>query len=267
MDVGVLGSFEASENGVSLLPTAGKPRQLLALMALHAGQVVQVPTLMDELWGMDPPRSAQTTLQTYILQLRRRIAGVLPAGGPRTPKDVLATRYGGYLLDISPEDVDVHTYERQAAAGRRALHLGDLETASRLLRSALGTWRGRPLADVQAGMRLSVEVTRLEESRLCTVETRVEADLALGRHHALLSELAVLTARHPLHENLCGQHMVALYRSGQQWRALEAFARLRGTLVEELGVEPSQRLQALQRAVLCSDPELDRFAVRAELAV
>lgn len=268
MDVKILGSFEATENGVALLPTAGKPRQILALLALQAGQVVPVPTLMEELWGMEPPRSAQTTLQTYILQLRKRIAAALPDDGPRRAKEVLATRYGGYLLAITPEEVDVHSFERLSAAGRRALDLGDRETASRMLRAALAVWRGRALVDVYAGMRLGVEVTRLEESRLCAVESRVEADLGLGRHHGLLSELSVLTARHPMHENLCGQYMTALYRSGQQWRALEAFTTLRDCLVGELGVEPSPRLQELQRAILSSDPHLDRFgAVRTGLTV
>ncbi|MFB7589171.1 BTAD domain-containing putative transcriptional regulator [Streptomyces sp. NPDC056169] len=267
MDIKVLGSFEASENGVALLPTAGKPRQILALLALQAGQIVPVPTLMEELWDMEPPRSAQTTLQTYILQLRKRIEAALPPEGPRRAKDVLATRYGGYLLDITPEEVDVHAFERLAAAGRRALDLGDRETGSRLLRQSLAVWRGRALVDVHHGLRLGVEVTRLEESHLCVVESRVEADLALGRHHALLSELAVLTARHPMHENLCAQYMTALYRSGQQWRALEAFTGLRGFLVEELGVEPSPRLQELQRAILSSDPRLTRFTLRTDLTV
>jgi DNA-binding SARP family transcriptional activator len=267
MDIKILGSFEATENGVALLPTAGKPRQILALLALQAGQVVPVSTLMEELWGTKPPRSAQTTLQTYILQLRKRVAAALPDSGPRSAKDVLATRYGGYLLDITPEEVDVYAFERMTAAGRRALDLGDHETASRLLRSALAVWRGRALVDVYTGMRLSVEVTRLEENRLVAVESRIEADLALGRHHALLSELAVLAARHPMHESLCAQYMVALYRSGQQWQALEAFTALRDCLVEELGVEPSPRLRELQHAILVSDPQLDRFTSRAELTV
>jgi DNA-binding SARP family transcriptional activator len=180
---------------------------------------------------------------------------------------VLTTRYGGYLLDITPEEIDVDAFERLTAAGRRAKDLGDQATASRLLRSALAVWRGRALVDVYTGMRLSVEVTRLEESRLMAVEARVDADLALGRHQALLSELAVLAARHPMHENLCAQYMVALYRSGQQWRALEAFTALRECLVEELGVTPSPRLQELQRAILVSDPQLDRFTVRSDLTV
>ncbi|MFH8443892.1 BTAD domain-containing putative transcriptional regulator [Streptomyces sp. NPDC018026] len=267
MDIKILGSFEATENGVALLPTAGKPRQVLALLALQAGQVVPVSALMEELWGTEPPRSAQTTLQTYILQLRKRLAAALPPDGPRSAKEVLTTRYGGYLLDITPEEIDVDAFERLTAAGRRAKDLGDQATASRLLRSALAVWRGRALVDVYTGMRLSVEVTRLEESRLMAVEARVEADLALGRHQALLSELAVLTARHPMHENLCAQYMVALYRSGQQWRALEAFTALRECLVEELGVTPSPRLQELQRAILVSDPQLDRFTVRSDLTV
>jgi DNA-binding SARP family transcriptional activator len=265
MDVRILGPLEATEGGVTMLPTAGKPRQILALLALEVGRMVTVPRLMEELWGVDPPRSAQTTLQTYILQLRKRIAAALPEDGPVRAKDVLVTRPGGYLLDIGPEEMDVHGFERLAAAGRRALELGDRESASRMLRSALAVWRGPALVDVQTGMLLEIEVTRLEESRMCVVEKRIEVDLALGRHHALLSELAVLTARHPMHENLRGQYMIALYRSGQQWRALQAFGELRECLATELGVDPSPRLQQLHQSILTSDTRLDRLPTRTGL--
>jgi DNA-binding SARP family transcriptional activator len=267
MDVRILGPFEAVEGGVTVLPTAGKPRQILALLALEAGRMVTVPRLMEELWGFEPPPSAQATLQTYILQLRKRLAAALPAGGPVRPKDVLVTRPGGYLLNIGPDEVDVHAFERLAAAGRRAFELGDRESASRMLRSALTVWRGPVLVDLQTGMMLDIEVTRLEESRLGVVEKRIEVDLALGRHDALLSELAVLTARHPMHENLRGHYMVALYRSGQQWRALQAFGELREFLAKELGVDPSPRIRRLHHSILVSDARLDRFATRTGLPV
>ncbi|HSV66556.1 MAG TPA: AfsR/SARP family transcriptional regulator [Mycobacteriales bacterium] len=256
MDIKVLGPLEAQECGVSIVPTAGKPRQLLAVLALCAGQVVTVAGLMEELWSTDLPRSAPTTLQTYILQLRRRLEIAL-ANDERTAKDVLITRHTGYLLDARPGEVDVQEYDQLAAAGHRALDAHDFEAASRLLGNALSLWRGPALVDVQAGPRLEIEVMRLEESRLGVLESRIDADLRLGRHHMLLSELAVLCAQHPLHENLHAQHMVALYRSGRQWRALDVYNRLRGTLVDELGVEPSPRLQHLQRAILTSDPVLD----------
>jgi DNA-binding SARP family transcriptional activator len=257
VEIKVLGPLEAQENGRSITPTAGKPRQILALLALEAGQVVTVPTLIEELWGLEPPRSALTTLQTYIMHLRRLIDAALAGDGSATAKDVLATRCGGYVLNVAAGCVDVQAYERQAAAGARAAEAGDYRYASRLLRSALEVWRGPALVDVQAGLRLGIEVVRLEESRLGVLELGIDADLRLGRHYTLLSELAMLNASYPMHENICAQFMVALYRAGQQWRALEVYKRLRDTLVCELGVEPSVRLQRLQRSILKSETVLE----------
>ncbi|GAB2840724.1 AfsR/SARP family transcriptional regulator [Lentzea nigeriaca] len=257
MEIKVLGPLEARENGVSITPTASKPRQLLALLALQAGHVVTVPTLIEELWGMAPPRSALTTLQTYVLQVRRKINAAMPGEDASAAKEVLVTRYGGYLLNVAPENVDVRSYERLATAGQRATETGDLESASRLLGQALEVWRGPVLVDVQVGTKLAMEVTRLQESRLGVLEARIDADLRLGRHQSMISELSMLTAQHPMHENLCAQYMLSLYRSGRQWRALEAFQALRETLIEELGLEPSMRLRQLQRAILSSDPALD----------
>ncbi|MFD7641871.1 BTAD domain-containing putative transcriptional regulator [Kitasatospora sp. NPDC059795] len=261
MKVRVLGEFEATEDGRSVAPSAAKPRQILALLALSAGQVVPVASLMEELWDHAMPRSAATTLQTYILQLRRQVQRALADQGHADPaagaKSVLATRYNGYLLDLRGEETDVQQFERLATAGSRAQEANDPEAASRLLGSALALWRGPMLADVQTGPRLAIEVMRLEETRLGILERRIEADLRLGRHHTLLGELAVLAAEHPWHENLHALHMVALYRCGRQWRALDIYQRLRATLVEEFGLEPSARLQHLQRAILESSPELD----------
>lgn len=260
MDVKVLGPLEAQVNGRSIVPTAAKPRQILALLALEAGQVVTVPALIEELWGMHPPRSALTTLQTYILHLRRLIDGALGTDEAGAAKDLLVTRCGGYLLNLDDGGtVDVQAYERLAAAGSRAIEVGDDESTSRLQRAALEVWRGQVLVDVQVGLRLGIEVIRLEESKLGVLELCIDAELRLGRHYTLLSELAVLNASHPMNENLCAQFMVALYRSGRQWRALDVYKRLRDTLVGELGVEPSARLQSLQRSILGSDPVLDEI--------
>lgn len=227
------------------------------MLALSAGRIVSVPALIEELWGDRPPMSVRTTLQTYILQLRRLIDSALPAGAPTRAKDVLVTRFDGYLLDVAPEDVDVWVYEQLVEAGNRAIERGDYEAASRHLGRALGQWQGHALADVRVGMPLSIEVARLEESRLIALDSRIGADIRLGRHNAVLSELTVLTAKHPMHENLCAHHMVSLYRAGRQSQALEVFRNLRQTLNRELGVEPSVRLQKLQRAVLRSELDLE----------
>ncbi|MCB5912411.1 AfsR/SARP family transcriptional regulator [Streptomyces pinistramenti] len=256
MKIQVLGPLSAHVDGNSIVPSAGKPRQILALLALHPGQVIPVPTLMGEIWGPTPPPSALTTLQTYILQLRRRLSAGMGPDAPRGAKDVLATRHGGYLLQVAPGCVDVHHYEQAAACGQAAFGEGDSERAARHLRTALALFPGPALVDVRVGPVLQTEVLRLEESRLCTVERRIDADLRLGRHAGLLAELTHLTACHPSHEGLHSQAMVALYRSGRQAAALAAYRRLRRRLIEELGVEPSPQLQRLHQAMLAVDPRL-----------
>jgi DNA-binding SARP family transcriptional activator len=257
VSIRLLGELNATLNGRSVTPTAAKPRQVLALLALSAGRIVSVPTLIEELWGDRPPMSVRTTLQTYILQLRRLIDSALPVGSRVRAKDVLVTRFDGYLLDIAPEDVDVRVYEQLVDAGNRAIEDAEYEAASRYLGMALAQWQGHALADVRVGMPLSIEVARLDESRLNVLESRIGVDIRLGRHYAVLSELTVLTAKHPMHENLCAHHMVSLYRAGRQSQALEVFRTLRETLNAELGVEPSNRLQNLQQAVLRSELDLD----------
>ncbi|MFH0243035.1 BTAD domain-containing putative transcriptional regulator [Streptomyces sp. HK10] len=260
MEIKVLGPLAVVERGVSVVPSAAKPRQILALLALRADHVVTVPTLMEEIWGEDVPRSAATTLQTYILQLRRRIAMALEGDPGRKAKDVLVTQHGGYLLQVRPGQVDVHGFERLAASGRAAYDAGDDRAASEMLGRALKMWHGPALVDVRAGGVLELEVLRMEEDRMAALEHRIDADLRLGRHTELVSELRVLAARHPMHENLCAQLMVALHRSGNSWRAVEAYQRLRGTLVDELGMEPSPKLQRLHHAVLSGHPQLDTTA-------
>ncbi|WP_371671394.1 AfsR/SARP family transcriptional regulator [Streptomyces sp. NBC_00289] len=255
MEIKVLGSLAAHERGVPVVPTAAKPRQLLALLALHGDRVVTVPTLMEEIWGENVPRSASTTLQTYILQLRRKIAAALVDEPAMDAKDVLVTRLGGYLLRVQPGQVDAHEFERLADHGRAAYDVADYRTASDLLRRALGLWQGPALVDVPAGSVLELEVLRLNEERTTALERRIESDLRLGRHAEVVPELRVLAARHPLHEGFCAQLMRALHHTGGSWRALEAYQRLRGSLVRELGLEPSAALRGLHQAVLSGDPD------------
>lgn len=267
MDIDVLGALAVRENGLSITPTAPKPRQVLALLALHADQVVPVSALIEELWAGEPPRSARTTLQTYVLQLRALIATALERGGPggapgpgaegapRTAKDVLVTLPGGYLLSSGGGTLDVREFDRLAGTGYRAMDAGDFAGAARLLREALALWSGPAFADVQGGVQLDMETRRLEETRLCALDQRIEADLRLGRHRELLAELTVLASRYRTHENLHGQFMLALHRSGRRGEALDVYQRLRGTLVRELGLEPSVALRRLQRSILMAGPE------------
>ncbi|MCX4856303.1 AfsR/SARP family transcriptional regulator [Streptomyces canus] len=251
MDIGLLGPLQAQTNGHTFVPTAAKPRQILALLALGAGRMVTVSTLMTELWDDAPPPSAATTVQTYVLQIRKGLDAAL--GEPGAAKNVLVTRHGGYSLDVPLDHVDVHCFERLAGAGRAAAEQGDSETVSRVLANALGMWRGVPLSDVRAGPILRREVVRLNEMRLSLLDARIETDLARGRHGDLLGELTMLTAAYPLNENLWAHFLTALHRTGHRWRALEAYRRLRDIMVEELGLEPSSRLRRLHQAILSGD--------------
>lgn len=251
MDLRLLGPLEARLNGQAFTPSAGKTRQLLALLAIHAGELVTSTAMVEELWGKDAPRTAMGTIQTYILKLRKSFTD--DAGLAEDPRDLLVTRPGGYALAIPADTVDVNRYQALADAGEAALADGDDETASRHLGAALDNWRGPALVDVPTDFLLSIEVTRLEQSRLSVLESRIEADLRLGRHHQVLEELAELTARYPMHEKLCSQYMTALSVCGLKWRALEVFRALRRTLVRELGIEPSLQVQRLQRRILDAD--------------
>ncbi|MER6165447.1 AfsR/SARP family transcriptional regulator [Streptomyces violaceorubidus] len=257
MDIWLLGPLTAEVRGRSIVPSAAKPRQILALLAIHANRVVPVGTLMEEIWGGEPPQSALATLHTYILQLRRQLTAAYGADAGVSAKDVLVTQYGGYCWRAPADAVDVPRYERLVAAGQAAAAEDREESASAHFRQALALWRGSALVDVRIGPVLSIEVARLEESRLGVLERCVEADLRLGRHAEVLSELIELTGRHPLHEGLHAQCMAALYRAGRSWQALDVYQRLRRRLAEELGLSPSPRLQRLQQAVLAAEPWLD----------
>lgn len=150
---------------------------------------------------------------------------------------------------------DVREFERLSGLGYRAVDAGDHPGGARLLREALGLWSGPAFADVQGGVQLDMEIRRLEETRLCALDQRIEADLRLGRHREVLAELTVLVSRYRTHENLHGQFMLALHRSGRRGEALDVYQRLRTTLVRELGIEPSAALRRLQRSILMTGPE------------
>jgi DNA-binding SARP family transcriptional activator len=255
LSIGLLGPLSLHFCRTTVTTSAPKQRQVLALLALNAGRVVTVPTLIEELWGDRPPRSHATTLQTYILQLRNALA----ASGCGNPgaRQILNTRHNGYLLEDHACETDVEIYSRHVNAARAAAEAGDHRRASHEFNRALQVWRGSALVDVRMGRVLEIEAASLEESRLGTLERRIEADLALGRHSDLLAELTLLTARNPMNENLCALQMTALYRAGHVGRSLQVFHRLRSVLNEELGVEPGPRVQRLLAAILAGDPELE----------
>ncbi len=255
MYIELLGPLSVRMNQVPVMPAAAKPRQVLAMLALNAGRVVTVSTLIEELWGDQPPASVHTTLQTYILDLRKRLATAMGPG--KDPKWVLQTTHFGYLLDARSSQIDIDEFGRLALAGRAAAEGANYRVAAELLGRALELWRGPALVDVRKGRVLELEAMALEESRLAVLSRRIEADLALGRHADILGELTALAARHPLNENFSAQLIMALYRTGHTARALQAFHRLRSSLVDELGIEPSAQLQRLQQAMLARDPSID----------
>jgi DNA-binding SARP family transcriptional activator len=261
VDIGLLGPLKVELSGQPVVPTARKPRTVLALLAACPNRLVPVETLIEEVWGERPPRSVQTTLQTYVLQLRGRISAALgdtPHGDlPLGNKSVLVTEPGGYLLDTGGGSADSVEFDRLSRRGHRAMEAGDRAAASLAFRQALDLWRGPALADVQRGPRLEAEARCLEESRLSILSRRIEADLSLGRHHELVGELSGLADQYPLHEGYHAQLMLALHRAGRRSTALETYQRLRTVLNTELGLDPSPELRELQSALLDSDPALD----------
>ncbi|MCZ7428684.1 AfsR/SARP family transcriptional regulator [Micromonospora sp. WMMA1949] len=255
LSIGLLGPLSLRFCRTAVTASAPKQRQVLALLALNAGRVVTVPTLIEELWGDRPPRSHATTLQTYILQLRNALAA---AGcGNLRARQIISTRHNGYLLEDHACETDVEVYTRHLVAGREAAESDDHRRASHEFSRALQVWRGSALVDVRMGPILEIEAASLEESRLGALERRIEADLALGRHSDLLAELTLLTARNPMNENLCALLMTAMYRAGHVGRSLQVYHRLRAVLNDELGVEPGPRVQRLLAAILAGDPGLE----------
>ncbi|GAB3532348.1 hypothetical protein GCM10027575_76550 [Phytohabitans suffuscus] len=257
LEIRVLGPLMLNCGDSSATPTAPKPRSVLALLLLQANQTVPVTALIQELWGHEPPASALTTLQTYVLHLRKLFSTALASPASEVAKSVLVTTPGGYLFRSTSDDFDLARYERLASEGRQALAAGQNALAAERLTQAQALWRGPALTDVRAGPLLQPQVKRLEESRLTTVEQGIEARLRLGRHQEVLSDLAGMMAEHRLHENLHAQFMVALHRSGRRQEALRVFQQLRTTMTEELGLEPSKRLHLLQQAILSDDPALE----------
>ena len=246
----ILGPLEVQANGHRLQLGGRKQRALLAVLLLNANQVVSRDRLVDALWGERPPQTASHTLDAYVSRLRKALAGS-GDGGAR-----LVTQTPGYVLRIAHDQLDLTCFEQLMADGQRALDAGEPELAAVKLRQAEALWRGRPLADLEFEPFAHAHVDRLEQLSCATTEQRVEAELALGRHEQLVPELQALVTEYPLRERLRGQLMLALYRSARQVEALAVYRQGRVLLREELGVDPSPRLQELERAVLRQDPAL-----------
>ena len=254
MEFRILGPLEVHETGESVPLGGKKQRSLLAILLLNANHVVSTDRLIDELWGAEAPQTAAKALQVHVSQLRKALE---PDRAPGEAGRVLVTRAPGYVLRLEPGELDLERFERLASEGRAALAARDPARAASLLREALALWRGPPLAEVAYADFAQREISRLEELRLSILEDRIQADLDCGRHAEVIGELETLVAAEPLRERLRAQLMLALYRSGRQAEALDAYREARSALVEELGIEPSRGLKELEAGILEQDPALD----------
>lgn len=250
----VLGPLRVMNGNHDCTPSPPKMRSVLALLVLNANRVVQMESLIDELWGNEPPRSAVTTVQTYIYHLRLFFtAEELDADGSVS----IITRPPGYMLELAPGQVDAELFERPVKQGRQLLEKGQPMAAADLLADALAMWTGPALADVQCGDLLRAHAIHLEERRINAHELRIEAEIRLGRYRELVPELKSLVYAHPLNEWFHNQLIRVLGYSGRRSEALRAYQNLRDILREELGVDPSPQLQRLQRQLLMDGlPEL-----------
>ena len=242
MEFRILGPLEVVDGDQELTPPRPKQRALLALLLLHANEVVASDELLETLWAGRPPKSAPTALHGHVSSLRKLLGA-----------EAIETRPPGYALRLGREQIDLWRFEAILEKGRREL---DPARKRELLQSALALFRGEPLADFRYEAFARDEAARIEELRLLALEERIEADLALGSHEDLIPELERLVAANRLHERLRGQLILALYRAGRQAEALQVYQEGRQELAGELGLDPGPVLRELERRVLSHDPSL-----------
>jgi class 3 adenylate cyclase/DNA-binding SARP family transcriptional activator/tetratricopeptide (TPR) repeat protein len=246
VDFGILGPLAVWKDGTEVKLGAAMERKLLAVMLLHANEVMSKERLAHALWGEQPPGRPDKGVQVRVSELRKRLG-----------TGVVETSPLGYTVRLDRHTLDLERFEQLLDEGKRLLGEGAPQQAGEVLREALALWRGEPLADFRYDEFAATAIGRLEERRLIARELRIEADLAVGRSAESVPELEALVREHPLRETLCGLLMLALYRSGRQADALAVMQETRTKLREELGLEPSQRLQELERLILNQDPSLD----------
>jgi len=257
LDFRILGPLEVVADGSGVRLGGPKQRATLAILLLSANRVVPVERLADDLYAGAAPVTAVTQVQRQVSELRKLL---------RQP--VIETRAPGYIIHVSPDQLDLSRFERRVEEATQLLARGEAHRASELLRNALTLWRGPALADLAYESFAQTAIERLGEIRLAVLAQRIEADLALARHREIVGELQQLSDQHPTQEAFRAQLMLALYRSGRQTEALDVYRRTRATLREEFGIEPSPRLRELERAILVQEPALDiGAAVDSERAV
>jgi DNA-binding SARP family transcriptional activator/basic membrane lipoprotein Med (substrate-binding protein (PBP1-ABC) superfamily) len=249
LEIGVLGSLTVVRDGVEVPLGGAKQRAVLAILLLRAGEIVSVERLVDDVWGDSPPPSAAHSLEAYVSRLRQLFG---------RNELTVARRGTGYRLELGHATLDARAFERLADDAFLAAAAGEHERVADLAAEALSLWRGPALADVALASPGRADAERLEELRLRLLEQRFDAELALGRHEGVVGELQMLAAQNPYRERLVGQLMLALYRSGRQADALEAYERTRAALDRDLGLQPSEELRALSGRIVRQEPELRR---------
>lgn len=251
MNFRILGPLDVRWNGDSLRIGGPKQRALLAILLLSANEVVSRERLVDELWPGEPADALEHALTVRVSRLRK----ALDRDGAGLSR--IVTRPPGYLLRVERHELDLHRFQWLVAQGRQALDAGDAERAAEMLREGESLWRGRALSDLEFEPFARLEIERLLELRTATVEDRIDAELALARHGALVPELEALVQEHPLRERLRAQLMLALYRCGRQADALAAYREARMRLNGELGLNPGPQLRRLEHAILRQDEALE----------
>jgi YVTN family beta-propeller protein len=247
MEFRILGGLDVrDESDRRIRLGAGKERALLAILVLHANEVVPTERLIDELWSESPPDTARKAIQVYVARLRKAL------GSER-----IRTHEPGYVLELDADELDLHRFERRVQQARHLREKGQDGNAAGALRDALALWNGPPLADFSYEPFAQAEIPRLEELRLQVLEERIDVDLTLGHGGDLVGELEALVTQQPYRERLRGQLMLALYRDGRQADALAVYQETRKLLVDELGIEPSPALQRLEGAILRQEPALE----------
>ncbi|MFJ4768823.1 BTAD domain-containing putative transcriptional regulator [Streptomyces uncialis] len=244
--VRILGPLQVVNGASTHRPRGPKVRKVLALLAVRPRDIIDLDTIVEELWDGAPPATAVSTVRTHVYHLRQELEREL--GG--AARDVLVTEGSGYALHLPPGRLDLEEFTRLCAQARSELRAGRREAAIQTLDTALGLWRGRPLSDVSRGRVLAGHVARIEDLRLRAQELRIEAAMGLGQHREVVPDLIRLIAVDPLNEWLHARLIDALHRSGRRGDALRAFNHVRSVLAEELGLEPSEDLRQLQHHIL-----------------
>lgn len=252
----VLGPLKMEYEGDDYLPAAPKQKQILALLLLNAGRYVSIDTCAEELWGQHRPKTTVPTIQTYILQIRKSLASVPSVGTLKNAHRILFTGRRGYRLVLPEDALDLTIFNRLLTEGRSAAREGRHADAAATLQTALAMRCGPMLDCLHPGPILQSLIDTHDAAYVVAQEQYFEAELTLGFHRHILSNLRSSALLHPLNEGLQRQYMLALYRSGRQAEALEVFHQLRKTLAEQLGLMPSPPLCRLHERMLTSDPDL-----------